>query len=477
MIIRILCLSDSPRVDKRLRRLFAQSRFARIESGDAAQLPESLGREDVDMLVVDGEMLPRYPERWIGSLRLLPQNPEVVVLSEDEDPEERARLLRAGCLAVLFKGLVDEELGKTLEALVQRRRDEALRILKAQSPQGRSRLDDFVSLSPSMRDFTRVVRRVIDGDSSLLILGETGTGKERLARAIHEEGHRNGGPFLPVNCGALPETLLESELFGHEKGAFTGATRSRRGFFEQADGGTIFLDEIGEIPSHLQVRLLRVIEDRQVHRLGGERTVPVDVRIMAATNRDLEDEVRKKLFRPDLYYRLAVVTLILPPLRERLEDIPPLVESYFRYFVKAFGRPLDGISPDAIEALTAYAWPGNVRELINVIERAVLLGSGPEITLDDLPRGIAAARSGGRKDGKGDAGGGRDRLSIPGPDMPIRAARREVVSRFEKAYLTSLLRMTRGKIGESARRAGIDERSLYDLLKRHGLRKESFKPR
>jgi transcriptional regulator with GAF, ATPase, and Fis domain len=239
------------------------------------------------------------------------------------------------------------------------------------------------------------VRRLVASDSNLLILGETGVGKEWLARAVHNEGPRSGGPFLAVNCAALPDALLESELFGHERGAFTGAVRAHRGAFELAHRGTLFLDEVGELPLPLQAKFLRVIEERRITRLGGERAFGVDVRVMAATNRDLEAEVRARRFRADLYYRLGVVALTLPPLRDRVEDVPGLAASALRAAEARVGRPGLSIEPEAMAALVAYAWPGNVRELRNVIERAALLAPGDRLSLADFPRAISALAPGG----------------------------------------------------------------------------------
>ena len=308
-----------------------------------------------------------------------------------------------------------------------------------------------------------------------LILGETGVGKERLARAIHNEGPRSKAPFITVNCAALPETLLESELFGHEEGAFTGAVRARRGYFELANGGTIFLDEIGEMPLHLQAKLLQVLQDRTLRPIGSEKIVEIDVRVIAATNRDLKEEIKIKRFREDLYYRLSVVSLTIPPLSERRQDIPLLIDSYIDHFCTRFGRPLKKASKDAQAVLVGYEWPGNVRELINVIERALILCSGEEITLLDLPDNIyhgtvATAESTvvAHKDGIPNL---PLRLWL---NMPWRDARNKMLEDFERRYLEGLLEETGGRIGETARRAGMSPRSLHQKMKHHGLRKEDF---
>lgn len=324
-----------------------------------------------------------------------------------------------------------------------------------------------------MQRFMKLVERVAGADSSLLIEGETGVGKERLARAIHAASRRRSGPFLAVNCAAIPEGLLESELFGHEQGAFTGASRSRRGYFELAHGGTLFLDEIGEVPLHLQAKLLRVLEDHAVLRVGGERSIKVDVRVITATNRDLAEEARAQRFRSDLYFRLAVVTLAIPPLRERLEDIPDLVSRFLGELSAQLGRSVPGICDEALVALSRYAWPGNVRELINVLERALLLAPGDTITIDDLPRAISDVSSPPRPDE--DAAGLVAAVPSSLSDRPLREARRVIVDAFERRYLEELLRRTGGRIGDAARQAGINERSLYDLMQRHGLRKEDFR--
>jgi DNA-binding NtrC family response regulator len=476
LLLRSLLDVEPPRLQHRLEALLEQCGV--LIAGGASRhrdLWQRLSSEDVDLVLLTPSRLPGSPASLVASVRQLPDAPEVIVVVGDDLAEQRSEMLAAGCLAVLYAGVSDAILLDTLRSLVERRRQDSLRRLKAERPEERYSLNDFVLVSPAMQRFVAVARRVVDADSSLLILGETGVGKERLARAIHAESPRARGPFVAVNCGALPEGLLESELFGHERGAFTGAVASRKGHFELAHEGTIFLDEIGEMPLHLQVKLLRVLEDRRLQRVGGQRPIAIDVRVMAATNRDLEAEMSAGRFRTDLYYRLAVVTLTLPPLRDRSEDIPDLVESYLRHFRLLLGRQVRGIRPEALSALVTYAWPGNVRELINVMEQTVLLCPGAEIELADLPRRITGSmRLEDRRSLQPVASGNGD-LDPHWLDKTLPDAKREVAEAFERTYLSLLLRSTKGRVGEAARRAGITPRFLYDRMRHHGLRKEAYR--
>ena len=478
MLIRVLVATRNATLRRRLLEILGHLERVEANSAPVAVAPRlwpRLHEGDLDMVLIERDQLPPDPAAWIADVRRLPEQPELIIFSAREDAQERAALLAAGCLAVLNAGLADADLESTLAAFVRRRRSEGMQILGVEPRLPRSSLQDFISRSEAMQQFMATAQRVVGSSSSLLILGETGVGKERLARAIHQDGPRGSGPFLAVNCGALPETLLESELFGHEKGAFTGATRARRGFFEMAHGGTIFLDEIAEMPLHLQVKLLRVLEERRVQRLGSETSLAVDVRIMAATNRDLEEEVRTRRFRTDLYYRLAVVTLTLPALRQRREDVPDLAENYLRHFALALGRPVGAIRPEAMDALTRYDWPGNVRELINVVERAVLLTSHAEIGPEDLPRAIAgrgAAALVAADDG-GAAGPGVISASWRG--RTLREAREAVDTEFLRSYLGEVLTAAGGRVGEAAQLAGVNPRTLYALMQQVGVRKEDFR--
>ena len=474
MLVQLLVVSSDAGRRRRLEHILGGLPNVRAVMETPNRLWDHLNRGDVDVVLADRATLSATPATVVSSIRQLPEQPEVVALTEREDGELRAALLAAGCLAVLHVGAGDVGLRDAVSALVERRRGEMMRQLGAGRGPGRGSLRDFVSESPTMRRFVDLARRVVNTDSSLLLLGETGVGKERLASAIHHDGPRRGGPFLCVNCAALPETLLESELFGHEMGAFTGATRTRRGFFEQAHGGTIFLDEIAEMPLHLQVKLLRVLESRTVQRLGSETVQRIDVRVMAATNRHLEAEVSAGRFRPDLYFRLAVVTLRLPPLRERREDIPGLVASYLDWFGATLAARPRTMTPAALDALVAYDWPGNVRELINIVERTTLLTPTREIDVDDLPPGIVRgtpviAPAGTR------AAAALGAVSGDLHGLPLAEARDRVLDAFHRDYLDTLLGEHRGRVGESARAAGINERTLYHLMRRYGLRKEDYR--
>jgi len=437
---------------------------------------ERFAQVNVDCIVINRALLPEPEVKSIAHLHQLPDSPAVIVLSDREDPEGRAHLLAAGCEAMLNSTLPPQTLCETLAMILDRIRMKKVEDFAQRRATTPSHLSDFVSNSATMQAFMRVVYRVVSSDAPLLIQGETGAGKERLARAIHAESLRSAGPFIAVNCGALPESLLESELFGHKEGAFTGATRSRRGCFELAHRGTIFLDEISEMPVHLQVKLLRVLQEYEIQPVGAEKSIKIDVRLMASTNRNLDEEIRLGRFRKDLYYRLSVVSLTVPPLRERREDIPALVKSHI-----AFLRPRIGggrtIAPEAMAALSRYSWPGNVRELINVIERAMLLCTGDEITLADLPESISGTTS--VSFSKTHAV--HDELTLtahgskPLLGLPWRKARRIFLDRLEREYLRRLLESTKGHIGQTAKMAGMQPRSLFDKMKKHGLRKEDFR--
>ena len=303
----------------------------------------------------------------------------------------------------------------------------------------------IIGKSKPMRELFALLENVAETDSTVLIYGESGTGKELVARALHYNGPRREGPFVAVNCAALPESLLESELFGYERGAFTGATRSKPGRFELADGGTLFLDEVGEMGPSVQAKLLRVLDRKEFERLGGTRTIRTDVRIIAATNRDLEADVASGRFRRDLFYRLNVVSIRLPPLRERKEDIPLLVEHFVRKFNERMGKKVKGVSPEAMRLLMDYDWPGNVRELENAIESAFVMGKGDLITPEDLPEAVRGREGSAVPEGKG------------------------LLDEGERRAILEALERTGWRKGEAAKVLGVSRATLWRKMKKHGL--------
>jgi DNA-binding NtrC family response regulator len=320
--------------------------------------------------------------------------------------------------------------------------------------------------SEPMLDVYRKVRMVAPTRTTVLLTGETGTGKSYLAKLIHRFSPRSEGPFVSVHCGALPESLIESELFGHEKGAFTGATKTRKGKFELADGGTIFLDEIGTITPAAQIKLLHILQEKAFERVGGEKLIPCDVRIIAATNEDPAGLCEQGKFRWDLFYRLNVFPVEVPPLRRRIEDILPLAEQFIANFRRESGRDITGIAPRAALALQEYSWPGNVRELENIIERACILEETDQIHAESLPLELLALRPEPQPDSL-----------IPSDSlMPLHAARAAAIEEFERRYLFALLQSCDGSIKKSADTADITTRQLHKLMTKHRLDKKTFRP-
>jgi DNA-binding NtrC family response regulator len=327
--------------------------------------------------------------------------------------------------------------------------------------QEKFKFQSILSKSPRMHDVFELISHVAETTSTVLIAGETGTGKELVARAVHEASPRRAAPFVEVNCAALPENLLESELFGHEKGSFTSAVAQRKGRFELAHGGTIFLDEVGEIPLAMQAKLLRVLQERRFERVGGSQTVEVDVRVVAATNRDLLHLAKEGKFREDLYYRLNVVKIDLPCLRDRSEDIPLLAT----HFVQRFSRPLTTpkpIAPEAMEALLRHRWPGNIRELENAIERACVTSRDDLIKAENLPAEILRPAP--------------SRSQVPVDlSRPLTEQLGELTSAFEERYIRRALKKTRGHVGRTARLAGLSRRTITDKIAQYGIDKAEFK--
>jgi DNA-binding NtrC family response regulator len=402
---------------------------------------------DIRMGAVDGLTVLREFKR-------MRPDTEVVVLTAFGSLEGAIEAIKQGAYDYLAKPFKREE----IKLVVQRSLDHCRLVREnarfREELKGKDDWSPLVGSSPAMLEVYKLVARVSEARSTVLLQGESGTGKELIARAIHANSPRRDKPFVPVNCGALPDTLLESEMFGHEKGAFTGAVGTKTGLFEAANGGTLFLDEVGELGLPLQVKLLRVMQDHEVRRVGGTGSVKVDVRIIAATNRDLERLVKEGKFRDDLFYRLNVVRITLPPLRERPEDIPMLAHHFLQKCGVGAARAVRGFHPDTLTLLTQYRWPGNVRELENAIERAVSLSHGPLLTPEDFPLAIRQApetRDHGRE--------GEE--AVPEAYLTL--------EEVEKRHLVRVLRETKGNKVKAAKILGIDRRTLYRMAERFGL--------
>jgi len=424
-----------------------------------------------DVLVISESFLLSPSDLGIQTLKNLPENPIVFIIHDSDSIERNAQLLAAGADIALHVNSPYQDLAEAIESAIESRRQLTSHDKYPSNEEVlQPKLADFSSASPSMQIFIKMVQKIALSDSVLLLQGETGVGKEHLARAIHAESTRFNGPFVAVNMAALPEQLLESELFGHTRGAFTGATRARRGAFEMAHGGTIFLDEIGEMPLHFQVKLLRVLQNFNVHPLGSEKAVSVDVRVIASTNRDLDFEVRQQNFRKDLFFRLNITPLLIPPLRERREDIPTLARLFLRNYRYKIKKNVYRISESAMKALYHYDWPGNVRELMNIIERGILLADTDRITLNDLP--AVFHKEGSEKKGTPLK---YDKAAWMKKTLP--AVKAEILTQVEKMYCEMLLNRTGGRINKAAEIAGINSRSLYNMMKKLGLRKEDFRGR
>ena len=439
-----------------------------------------LSTESCDAVLVSRSMIPDPLRRRVREFVSVPGAAAIVVLAVGADPIEQADLRAAGCQAILDAGCVSPTgLVEAVNTIVRQRhslKEPRSRRVTLAAEIDRPTLGDFSSLVPAMQRLLNQAERVATSDVSVLVLGETGVGKEYLARAIHNQSPRSSGPFVAINCAAIPESLLESELFGHEEGAFTGA-RAHRGVFEMAHRGTLLLDEIGDLPHHLQAKLLRVLEERSVRRLGSERAIPIDVRIIAATNRELDRPHPEKVFRSDLYYRLTTIKLFIPPLRERAADIPTLVQRHLQSLRSRMATPVNSVSVPAMAALKRYHWPGNIRELVNVLERCMLLSHTAAVECEDLPDEVCGAPNKPNSDAHTIDPVVLEHGLLPADwvQTPLLELKRAMTERVERMYLDRILREERGLVGRAAERAGINPRSLYLKMRRYGFAKETYR--
>ncbi len=448
--LNILLIDDEP-----LMRMTVQdaleSEGYRVSVVETGQKGLALLRKDpFDILITDLKLPDLDGLQILKEVKMTHPEIQVILITAYGSIDSAVTAMKEGASDYLTKPFSMDELLLIIQRLVRIKQLEEENLRLKEKMEERYGLEGLIGKSPQMQKIYDLIETISQTDTTVLIQGESGTGKEMVANAIHFRSLRKNGPFVKVNCSALPETLLETELFGHEKGAFTGALRQRKGRFELAHEGTLFLDEVGEVSPAVQVKLLRVLQERQFERVGGNETISVNVRLICATQKDLKEEIQKGSFREDLYYRLNVVPISLPPLRERREDILLLTEHFIKKFSKKMGKEVSGISEEAQNLLLKYPFPGNIRELENMIERAIALLKGRIIQVEDLPEELYGQQPIIQEICK--------KIQEPRPLA-------QAVNLFEKEYIQSILQKTKGKKGQAAEILGISRKTLWEKIK------------
>ena len=451
----VLAIDDEPGVRESLH-LILQDEFEVLEAADGPSALAVLAERQVDVALLDVRMPGEPGSKVLPKILAIDDSIPVILITADPHLRMAVDAMKAGAYDYVAKPYdVDEILSLVRQAAQQRGMERELRYLRAELDRAHG-FDQLVGRHPRMVRLYETIARIAQTPATVLITAESGTGKELVARAIHNQSPRRAQPFVAVNLAAIPDTLLESELFGHEKGAFTGAHSRKLGKFELAHGGTLFLDEVGSLRIDLQAKLLRALQEREIEHLGGTRTIQVDVRVIAATNTDLRQAIRARTFREDLYYRLHVVPITVPPLRERKSDLPDLAAHFIRKYAQEFKKDVRGLSRGALVALAAYDWPGNVRELENIIERSVALATRPVVRLDDLPLDLAM----------NEVAPGRGESDVA--PLNLKDAR----DRFEQAYVLRALEREDWNQSRAAKGLGIHRNTLIARLGAWGIKRD-----
>ena len=458
----ILVIDDEPATLKVMKANLSREGYEVLTALDGADALAILQHERVDVVIADYMMPNLDGLSLLKKMRDSGMDIPTIVITAHGSIEHAVKAMQLGALTYLTKPINYDELllvlnrgleQSKLKQEIERLRDEV---------SSRYSFSNIIGKSHKMQEIYELIRDLSNTDATILVYGETGTGKELIAKAIHYHSVRKDRPFIRVNCAALPENLLESELFGHERGAFTGAFKTRIGRFEEAHGGTIFLDEVGDIPLATQAKLLRVLQEKTFERLGSNQSIQVDVRVISATNKNLKQAITRGEFREDLFYRLNVVLIQVPPLRERMEDLPLLAMHFMKLYSEKFQKPMQSIEPEAIQLLFNYNWPGNIRELENIIERAVIIEKKEVITANTIQRCLPQSEE--------------TSFSYYIYDgIPYQAAKKDILERFERDYISRLLRKHRGKIIDAAREARMDYKDFCEKMKRHGISKWDYK--
>jgi DNA-binding NtrC family response regulator len=448
MKARILIVDDEREMLDLLAKVLEKNEYQVATAADGESALALLEREPVDLAIFDVVMPGLNGMEALKAVKELNPTTVVLIMTAFGSIDQAVQAVKEGAYDYISKPFKIDEMLLTIEkALEERRLRHEVRALR-QEVRSRYHFENIVGKSRAMQEVFNLIEQVAPSRSTVMVYGKSGTGKELVAKAVHYNSPRASKPFVAVNCAAIPSELLESELFGHEKGSFTGALATKVGKFELATGGSLFLDEVGSMRLDLQAKILRALQEREIERVGGTRTIKIDVRVIAATNRDLKQAVDQGTFREDLYYRLNVVPITLPDLKDRQEDIPLLANHFMVKFAKESNSAIREISKEAMSILLSHAWPGNVRELENVIERAVTLGRGPAILPADLPPNL-----------------------LSGADPMERALAKEAsLEDLEKDYIAAVLRRTKGHQIRAASILGIDRRTLYRKIRRYSIR-------
>ncbi|GBE03033.1 transcriptional regulatory protein ZraR [bacterium BMS3Abin08] len=448
----ILIVEDEETLRESLRRIFTREGFI-VDTAESAERGLNLTEDNLYDVIITDIILPSMD--GIEMLEKIKKNsPDQVfiVITAFASLDTAVKALRAGAYDYIMKPIIHEEIKQVVRNALKQKALQRENVLLKRELQKHYDFSIIIGESPAIKNIISEIKKIADTKSNILLLGETGTGKELFARIIHHNSSRADMPFVPINCSAIPENLLESELFGHVKGAFTGAVVSKKGLLEEADGGTVFLDEIGDIPQYFQVKMLRVLEDQELRPVGGLKLKKVDIRFITATNRDLFDAVKNRHFREDLYYRINVITIKLPPLRDRKEDVPLLINHYLHKYSQDIGRRQKRFSPESLSILISYNWPGNIRELQNVIERAVLISDYDIIETEHLPENLTITESFFEESLK--------------KEMTIEEYTKSFVVKYQHIYGEQ----------ELAEKLGITRKTLWEKRKKWGLKKPMLPP-
>lgn len=452
---KILLIEDDPGSRETLVKLLKGSGFAMKECSSGKEGLHLLSEERFDIVISDLFLPDMNGIEILTRVKHDSPRTEVILITGHASAETAVKAMKEGAFDYITKPLNIDELRIIIDKAVEKGQLLSENVYLKKQLQDKYEFANIIGNSQAMQQLFSRMKRIIKTDSTVLILGESGTGKELVAKAIHFNGNRKDRPFVAVNCSAIPENLLESELFGHAKGAFTGAIKEKVGKFEAANQGTIFLDEIGTLPMHLQTKLLRVLQEQEIERVGSNRQIKLDVRVVSATNVNLEEEVKRGNFREDLFYRLNVIPVLIPPLRERIEDILPLTQHFLEKNCRAMQRPIMHLEKEALEALEAYPWNGNVRELENIMERVVALTEGNLITLHDLPSNIAKAYL--------DRAGSATSVTPLGIDMV------QTINDIEKKMIAEALQLSGGIKARAALMLSINRTTLVEKMRRLGI--------